>query len=164
MIGRWRRWGALVALAALPFAACSTTPALTCAVPAAEGCPSLDGVTTFCRWAAWGCASQPACGGYLAVVDQGASARLTYYYAAASGQFVATVEEAFGGGNPVCLAGPSRFTPPAGCAYDTLAECAPPPSDGGVSFLDASTDAPFNPPAPSGSPSTQPFAVPYAPR
>jgi hypothetical protein len=96
------------------------------------------------------------------VVDQGPTARLTYYYSAASGQFVATVQEAFGGGNASCLAGPSQFQVPSGCEPDTLADCNPPLRDGGVNVgaTDAATDAPFVAPSPSGNPSAQPFSAP----
>ena len=106
----------------------------TCPVSASSACPSLDGVTTFCTWVDWGCAPEPACGGYFVIVDQAVDARFTYYYSAANGQFAATVQEAFGGGNATCLAGPSQFQPPTGCEPDTLADCAPPPRDGGIAF------------------------------
>ena len=132
---------------------------------ASGACPSLDGATTFCSWADWGCAKTPACGGYFVLVDQGVDARVTYYYSAASGQFVATVMEAFAGGDATCIAGPPQFQIPSGCNPDTLAECAPPTRDAGASVLasDAATDAPFNPPSPSGNPSAQPLSAPPRP-
>jgi hypothetical protein len=140
--------------------ACSTSAPLTCPVPAAGACPSLDGVTTFCTWSEWGCAREPACDGYFVIEDLTADARLTYYYSATSGEFVATVEEAFGGGSATCLAGPSQFQPLSGCDPDTLADCAPGPRDGGTFLSDAAADALVGAPSPSGSPSTQPFALP----
>ncbi len=159
----WARWAIGLALVcAVPVASCSTSQTLACPLPASTGCPSLDGVTTFCSWGEWGCAPQTACSGYLLVVDQTAGARFTYYYSAATGQFVATVEEAFGGGNATCVAGPSLFQVPTGCEPDTLADCAPPPRDGGIGPGDAATDAPFIAPTPSGNPSAQPFSA--APR
>jgi len=149
---------------ALAFAACSTAEPLTCPVPAATACPSLDGVTSFCAWSQWGCAPEAACGGYFVLQDQATGSRFTYYYAAASGQFAATVKEAFQGGEATCLAGPASFQVPSGCDMDTLADCAPPPRDGGVGGgSDATVDAPFSAPSPSGSPSNQPFFAPLAP-
>jgi hypothetical protein len=162
-----RAWGGWVAalLAALgaghAFAACSGSAPLACATAAAGECPSLDGVTSFCIWTEWGCASEPSCGGYFVLRDEGTDARLTYYYAAATGAFVATVAEAPGGGDARCVAGPSSFAIPSGCEAETLASCGPPPRDGGATvILDARADAPFSAPSPSGSPSTQPFALP----
>jgi hypothetical protein len=154
--------GVLGALFAGVFAlaACAPSEPLACAAPTASGCPSLDGVTAFCRWSDWGCAPEPACAGYFVLADFGVDARFTYYYAAASGAFVATVKEDATGGNPSCLVGPSSFAAPSGCAVIALAACAPPPQDAGAGPTDAGTDAPFSPPAPSGSPSTQPLARP----
>jgi len=153
---------AIAVAVASAIVACSTSQPLACPVSASSACPSLDGVTAFCTWAEWGCAPEPACGGYFVLVDQAVDAKLTYYYSAASGQFAATVQEAFGGGNATCLAGPSQFQPPSGCEPDTLADCAPPPRDGGVTFgaSDAAADGPFSAPSPSGSPSAQPFGAP----
>ena len=140
------------------FAACSASAPLACATPAAGDCPSLDGVTSFCTWAEWGCAPEAACEGYFVLRDLGTDARFTYYYSAATGAFVATVKEAPGGGGASCVAGPASFQVPSGCAMDTLAECGPPPRDGGAMVpRDAGADAPFSAPSPSGSPSTQPF-------
>jgi hypothetical protein len=155
-----RRAAALVAAVIPVFAACSTSQPLPCPVVAGGSCPSLDGVRTFCTWTAWGCAPEAACDGYFAVVEQGTSARLTYYYSAATGAFVATVQEAFGGGSATCLVGPAEFKPPSGCDLDTLADCAPLEGDAGVVLIDAATDGPFSAPAPSSSPSSQPFTMP----
>jgi hypothetical protein len=157
---------ALLALGTLALAvaaaSCSSAETLTCPAPASASlCPSLDGVTSFCTWAEWGCARVASCGGYYLLVDEGTDARFTYYYAAATGAFVATVREAPGGGVASCLAGPAQFQPPQGCSEDTLAECGPPPRDGGGIFaIDAGTDAQFTAPSPSGSPSAQPLAAP----
>jgi len=152
-------------------AGCSTAQSLPCPNAAASSCPSLDGVTSFCSWSEWGCARETACGGYFVIHDEGSDARFTYYYAATTGAFVATVQEASGGGNATCLAGPASFQPPSDCDFDTLADCDPLPRDGGANGArDASADAPFGAPSPSGSPSTQPLATPptafppYAPR
>jgi hypothetical protein len=155
----WALPASVLAVVVVP-AACSTSDPLTCPVPAAGACPSLDGVTAFCTWSEWGCAREPACDGYFVIVDQTTDARLTYYYSATSGEFVATIEEAFGGGGATCLAGPSQFQPLTGCEPDTLAECAPGPRDAGAIFADAAADAQVGAPSPSGSPSTQPFALP----
>ena len=112
--------------------ACSPSEPLACrAAPGAGSCPSLDGVTSFCSWSEWGCAPEAACGAYFALTDEGSDARLTYYYSTATGQFVATVEQT-PGASPICLTGPASFVVPAGCAPDTLAECAPPPRDSGA--------------------------------
>ncbi len=149
------RWLAAL-LAALgaghAFAACSGPAPLACASTAAGECPSLDGVTSFCSWAEWGCASEPPCGGYFVLRDEGTDARLTYYYAAATGAFVATVKEAPARGSArAAWPGPSSFVLPTGCEVETLASCGPPPRDGGVTLvLDARADAPFSAPSPSG--------------
>jgi hypothetical protein len=158
---------ALLLVSTVVAAACSTSPPLAC--PAAASCPSLDGATSFCSWSEWGCAPEKSCSGYFVLIDEGIDARLTYYYSAATGQYVATVSEPPGGGSTSCIAGPSSFQPPSGCDVDTLADCGPPPRDGGTSASDAASDAPYNPPSPSGSPSTQPLALPphfppYPPR
>jgi len=149
----------------LVIASCSTSQTLPCPTAASPAtCPSLDGATSFCTWAEWGCARESACGGYYALVDEAVDARFTYYYSAATGQFVATVQEAPGGGSASCMAGPPQFQVPQGCGDDTLADCAPPPRDGGVGGgSDATVDAPFSAPSPSGSPSNQPFFAPLAP-
>ena len=155
---------ALTALAwAFALSACSPSQPLACAASGPTECPSLDGVTSFCTWSEWGCAPEPACGGYFLLMSYGTSARFTYYYSAETGRFVATIAESIGGGNASCLAGPASFVVPSGCAVDTLAACAPPPRDGGTVPSDAGSDAPFNPPAPSASPSTQPLAFPPPP-
>jgi hypothetical protein len=156
------RLGAVVALAigigiASPIG-CSSSRSLACpGEPSA--CPSLDGVTMFCAWADWGCTSEVACGGYFAVVDQAVDARFTYYYAARTGAYVATVREDFGGGDATCFNGPASFTPPASCAFTTLAACAPIAQEGGVEPVDASFDA-AETGTPPGSPSSQPLARP----
>jgi hypothetical protein len=124
--------GVLVASSIVVASACGTSPPLTCAEGTATGCPSLDGVTTFCAWSAWGCAPEPACGGYFAVVDEAVDARFTYFYAAATGQFVATVSEPSSGGAATCTVGPGSFRVPAGCTWEELADCAPPAKDAGV--------------------------------
>ncbi len=149
-----------IAIASRAVASCSASPALACAaLPAAStGCPSLDGLTSFCTWADWGCARETPCGGYFVLRDEGTDARFTYYYSATTGAFVATVEESAGGGGALCLAGPASFQPPSDCDLDTLADCDPPPRDGGLGPAgDAAPDAPFSAPAPSGSPSSQPL-------
>jgi hypothetical protein len=123
-------------------------------------------VTSFCTWSEWGCAPEPACGGYFLVMDYGVDARFTHYYSAETGRFVATIEESIGGGDARCLAGPPAFAVPEGCAVETVAACGPPPRNGPAIPSDAGTDAPFNPPSPSASPSTQPLSLPprYPPR
>jgi hypothetical protein len=155
--------GVAAALVAVVLAACSTPETLACPTATSStspACPSLDGVTSFCTWSQWGCAPVAACGGYFVLQDQGTDARFTYYYAAASGELVATVKEGFNGGGASCIAGPESFRVPSGCAMDTLADCAPPPRDGGIGGGDdATVDAPFSAPSPSGMPSNQPFVL-----
>jgi hypothetical protein len=168
-VGHGARERALAAFAALSWAlglaACSPSQPLACpsSSSGSSACPSLDGVTSFCTWSEWGCAPEPACGGYFLVLSYGVDARFTYYYSAETGRFVGTIEESLGGGNPRCLAGPPSFLVPSGCAVDTVAACAPPPREGGTGPSDAGPDAPFSPPSPSSSPSTQPLAFPPLP-
>jgi hypothetical protein len=138
-------------------AGCSSSHALACpAEPLA--CPSLDGLTTFCTWAEWGCTSESACGGYYAVVDPAVDAEYTYYYSAQTGAYVATLRADYGG-DSTCFNGPASFTPPASCSYATTAECAPPARDGGIGPIDASVDA-ADTGVVIGSPSSQPLARP----
>jgi hypothetical protein len=140
---------------------CSLSAALTC--PALSlACPSLDGVTSFCTWRSWGCLAEPACGGYFAVVDVTVDGKLTYFYSAQTGAYVATVQEDPGGGHASCANGASSFTPPASCTFATLATCAPLPQDAGLVFRDASLDAADTGP-PQGIPSGQPLARPPRP-
>ncbi len=145
------------AVAAWAGAGCSSSHALACpAEPLA--CPSLDGLTTFCAWAEWGCASESACGGYYAVVDPAVDAEYTYYYEAQTGGYVATLRAGYGG-DATCFNGPASFTPPASCTYATTAECAPIARDGGIGPIDASLDA-ADTGVVIGSPSSQPLATP----
>jgi hypothetical protein len=140
---------------------CSSNHALACpSLPLA--CPSLDGVTMFCAWSDWACPAETACGEYLALVDVTVDAKLTYFYSAQSGAYVATTSEPLGGGGASCTNGPSSFTPPSSCDYETLFECAPVEQDGGgVPPYDASHDAEDTGAAPM--PSSQPQAMPPAP-
>jgi hypothetical protein len=139
--------------------ACSTSQTLPCAAPGTAECPSLDGVTSFCEYAQWGCAASSPCGGYFAVVDPTVDAKLTYFYAAATGAYVATVSEP-SDGPAVCTVGPASFAVPSSCSFVTLAECSPRGSGVPLGPSDASVDAPFTTPVPSGMPSAQPQEFP----
>jgi hypothetical protein len=143
---------------AVAVAGCSSSHALSCpSLPLA--CPSLDGVTEFCTWPTWGCQTEAACGGYFAVVDVTVDARLTYFYSAQTGAYIATIAEPLGGGAASCTNGPASFTPPTSCDFVTLALCAPIQQDGGIGPSDASfdaTDAGAPPPMPSSQPLSEP--------